>query len=332
MSDFGVSQANSQGQSLISETIAYNQQAKAHNDQILRDYQGQKKQLGTDEKEDKYFHLATDGYSLYGLHSQLKQAYNIYNNGLQAAKQLKPSTDIQDFVKSKIQGALKPEGTPPIAQTGVNKATEGAGANVPPKSQEPSTKVSSGKSLASDAEEALNKTKNLVSSGKSLASDTEEAINKTKNIVKTGGQEIKEGLEGTFGKVTKLGATAGTALGVIGGIQTAYGDLKGDWGKEDTAGKISNVASIASGALDVASMIPALAPIAAPLGAISGLVGAISGGIESRNQDDKEASQDASEAQTQKMSLQSAPIFSQMGMVASMNTSSSNMIRGNASF
>ncbi|HUS49521.1 MAG TPA: hypothetical protein VMZ91_05115, partial [Candidatus Paceibacterota bacterium] len=296
MSDFGVSQANSQGQSLISETIAYNQQAKAHNDQILRDYQGQKKQLATDEKEDKYFHLATDGYSLYGLHSQLKQSYNIYKNGVQGAKQLKPSTDIQDFVKSKIQGAPKPEGTPPIAQTGVNKATEGAGANVPPKSQEPSTKVSS---------------------GKSLASDTEEALNKTKNLVKPGGQEMKEGLEGAFGKASKFAGTAGTALGVIGGIQTAYGDLKGDWGKEDTAGKVSNVASIASGVLDVAAMIPGLAPIASPLGALSGLVGAISGGIESRNQDDKEASQDASEAQSQKMSLQSAPVFSQMGMVAS---------------
>ena len=311
MSDFGVSQANSQGQSLISETIAYNQQAKAHNDQILRDYQGQKKQLATDEKEDKYFHLATDGYSLYGLHSQLKQSYNIFKNGAQGAKQLKPSTDIQDFVKSKIQGAPKPQGTPPIAQTGVNQATEGAGANVPPKSQEPSTKVSS---------------------GKSLASDTEEAINKTKNLVKTGGQEIKEGLEGTIGKVSKVAGTAGTALGIVGGVQSAYGDLKGDWGKEDTAGKISNVASIASGALDVAAMIPGLAPIAAPLGALSGLVGAISGGIESRNQDDKEASQDASEAQSQTMSLKSSPVFSQMGMVASMNTSSSNMIRGNASF
>jgi hypothetical protein len=314
MSDFGVNQANSQGQSLLSETIAYNQQAKAHNDQILRDYQGQKKQLATDEKEDKYFHLATDGYSLYGLHSQLKQSYNVFKNGAQGAKQLKPSTDIQDFAKSKIQGAPKPEGTPPIAQTGANEATEGAGANVPPKSQESSTKVSSGESLGSEANE------------------TEETLNKTKNLVKNGGQAIEQGLEGTIGKVSKVAGTAGTALGIVGGVQSAYGDLKGDWGKEDTAGKISNVASIASGALDVASMIPALAPITAPLGALSGVVGAIAGGIESRNQDDKEASQDASEAKSQTMSLKSAPVFSQMGMVASMNTSSSNMIRGNATF
>jgi hypothetical protein len=314
MSDFGVNAANSQGQSLLSETISYNQQAKAHNDQILRDYQGQKKQLGTQETEDKYFHLAEDGYSLYGLHSQLKHSYNVFSGGEKGAKDLKPSTDIKDFVKSKIQGEPKPEGTPPVAQTGVNEATEGAGANVPPKGQESSTKVSSGESLASDTAEG------------------EQAINKAKNLVSKGGQAIEEGAEGVAGKLASGVGVASTALGVIGGIQSAYGDIKGDWGKEDTAGKISNVASIATGALDVAALIPGLDVVAAPLAAASSVIGAIAGGVESKDQDDKEAEQDAGEAKSQQMSLKSAPIFSQMGMVASMNTSSSNMIRGNATF
>ena len=314
MSDFGVNQANSQGQSLLSETISYNQQAKAHNDQILRDYQGQKKQLATDEKEDKYFHLADDGYTLYGLHSQLKQSYNVFKNGGQGAKDLKPSTDIKDFAKSKIQGEPVPETTPPVAQTGVNEATEGAGANVPPKSQEPSTKVSSGESLASDTAEG------------------EQAINKSKKLVSNSGKAIEEGAESTIGKATKVAGFAGKALGIVGGIQAGYSDIKGDWGKEDTAGKVSNVASIAGGVLDVASLITGLDVVAAPLAAATSVVGAIAGGIEAKDQDDKEAQSDASEAESQKMSLKSAPVFSQMGMVASMNTSSSNMIRGNATF
>lgn len=314
MSDFGVNEANSQGQSLMSQTIAYNQQAKAHNDQILRDYQGQKKQLATDEKEDKYFHLADDGYSLYGLHSQLKQSYNVFKNGGEGAKPPKPSTDVKDFVKSKVQGDPVPETTPPVAQTGANEATEGAGANVPPKPQESGTKVSTGESLASDTEE------------------TESSINKSKNLVTNGAKATEEGLEGTIGKAKVAGAVAGKALGIVSGVQSAYGDIKGDWGKEDTAGKVANVASIAGGVLDVASMIPGLDVVAAPLAALASVTGAIAGGIESKEQDDKQAEEDAGEAQTQTMSLKSAPVFSQMGMVASMNTSSSNMIRGNATF
>jgi hypothetical protein len=197
MSDFGVSQANSQGQSLMSETMSYNQSAKEHNDQILRDYQGQKKQLGTSTKEDHYFHLLDDGYSLASAVSKVKQSYNVYNEGKAGAKVSTASTSAPALLKSKIEGTPAPE--PVKAPSDFNvKNTKTIPVKAP---EEPEVNRSSFAIADKPAE--------------SLTSEATPAKAPVKAVVAGGEEEASALAKGgkLAGSAAKIG---GTALGILG--------------------------------------------------------------------------------------------------------------------
>ena len=290
MSDFGVSQSNSQGASLIQSTVNYNESANAHNQEVMRNLTNQKKANDTSRTEDKYFYLLDSGYAL---NNARKVGLNTYKNYTGTGS---PETAISDADKTAKASATS------IRNTAANTAETTAA------------------KTATTTETVSSEAASVASKGSKIAGEADE-VSEAASVASKAGTALKGAASGAS-KVVGI-ASAGEAI---------YSDAEGGFSKDDTAGKVANVAAIASGILDVAAFVPGLDVVAAPLAAISGAVGAVAGGIEARNQLTKSDASNTASAKSQQIKLQTAHQYSQMGLIASQNTSSTDSIRGSSSF
>lgn len=143
--------------------------------------------------------------------------------------------------------------------------------------------------------------------------------------------ELFQAAKDTAGKAGDALGIVGMGMGVVAGGQALAEDIMDPsrFEKENTADKISNVASIAAGALDVASIF---LPVLAPAAAIASATAAVSGGVgEIEDIADKE-DKDAGEANAMKGTAKGAVDLAAGGMVASTATDTTKSISATGSF
>lgn len=332
MSDsFLTNAAISQGNALTNEALEHNDAVKARNQEILSQVTREKNNLDGQKSSDKLFHDISDTYSIGGA---LKSSYNTYaeaqkvggfknyvagEGGIGTLK--KRANTVKNFVNNKInpQETPKPESTPLKDSANTNGTT----ADKPPLSDapQPTEEPPPPKPTPEPAPAAKSGTAASTAGGEaeSIASKTPSSTS-----------ELLESARNTAGKAGDALGVVGTGMGVVAGGQALTEDIMaGKIEGDNTANKVSNVASIAAGALDVASIF---LPVLAPVAAIASATAAVSGGVgEIEDIADKE-NKDASDANAMKGTTKDAVDLAAGGMVASTSTDTTKSISATGSF
>ncbi len=308
MSDtFGTVEAVSQGNALTNEAMQHNDAIKVRNQEIMQTLNTQKATLDGQKQTDKYMHDVSDVYSVG---SALNTSYKTYGavqkaggfrkyvqgeGGIGNAK--KVFNSISNFSQKTRDPTSDADPQPTPLEDTAN--TQGTAADAP---------VTPEERPAAPAPKA----------GTSTPPTGEAEVKPPKSA-----GELFEAAGDTAGKI-------GTGLGAVSAIGSIADDIsQGKIAGDNVADKVSNVASIAAGALDVASIfLPVLAPAAAAASAIS----AISGGVgEIEDIADKE-DKDASQARSMK-GTETAPVgLASAGLVANQVTDNTKSIGGSSAF
>jgi len=319
MSDaFLTNAAISQGNALTNEALEHNDAVKARNQEILSQVNREKNTLDGQKRTEKLFHDVGDTYSIGGA---LKSSYNTYQaaqkaggfkNYIQGEGGIgnikKQYNTISNFVSNKIN----PQETPKPQSTALNDVANSNGTAaerpVEPAERPPAPAPKSGISAptaGSDAEGLANK----------IPKSTDELFDAARKTAGKAGDAL--------GKV-------GLGMGIVAGGQALTEDIMdGKIEGDNTADKVSNVASIAAGALDVASIF---LPVLAPAAAVASAVSAVSGGVgEIEDIADKE-NKDASDANAMKGTTKAAVDLAAGGMIASTSTDTTKSISATGSF
>jgi len=320
MSDaFLTNAAISQGNALTNEALEHNDAVKARNQEILSQVNREKNTLDGQKRTDKIFHDVSDTYSIGGA---LKTSYNTYEAAQKAGgfkkyvqgeggigNIKKQYNTISNFVNNKInpQETPKPQSTP--LRDIANSNGTAAERPVEPAERPPAPAPKSGISAptaGSDAEGLANK----------IPKSTDELFDAARK---------------TAGKAGDALGVVGMGLGVVAGGQALAEDIMdpSKFDSENTADKVSNVASIAAGALDIASVF---LPVLAPVAAVASATAAVSGGVgEIEDIADRE-NKDASDANAMKGTEKAAVDLAAGGMVASTSTDTTKSISATGSF
>ena len=332
MSDaFLTNAAISQGNALTRDAMEHNDAVKARNQEILSQVNREKNTLDGQERTEKLFHDISDTYNIGGA---LKSDYNTYNEeqkvggfknyiqgegGIGTLK--KRVNTMKNFVQGKINEAttqagknvseavqnVKPQATP--LNDAANPNGTAAEGPVEPADRPPAPAAKAGTAASTAGSEA-----------EGLASKIPKSTD-----------ELFQAARDTAGKAGDALGVVGMGMGVVAGGQALAEDIMdpSKFDSENTADKISNVASIAAGALDVASIF---LPVLAPAAAIASATAAVSGGVgEIEDIADRE-SKDASDANAMKGTQQAATDLAAGGMVASTSTDTTKSISATGSF
>jgi hypothetical protein len=146
------------------------------------------------------------------------------------------------------------------------------------------------------------------------------------NEVSEEGNSVSKMVGGALETADKVGK----GVAAVGAITDIAEDIKdGKIAGDNTADRVSNVASIGAGVLDVASFfLPFLAPVAAATSAVA----AVSGGIGEIEDISNKKTQDASQAKAA-MGKTAAPIsLTGAGLVASSAMDNTKTISGTTAF
>jgi len=319
MSDaFLTNAAISQGNALTNEAIEHNDAIKARNQEIMSQVNREKNTLDGQKRTEKLLHDVGDTYSIGGA---LRSSYNTYQEaqkvggfknyvlGEGGIGNLKRQfNSVQNFVSNKI------DSTNPVPQsTPLNDVanTNGTAAERPidPVDRPPVPAPKAGTATSAVGNEAANLSKNTPSSA-------EELFNNARDTAGKAGDAL--------GKI-------GLGMGIVAGGQALAEDIMdpSQFSKENTADKVSNVASIAAGALDVASIF---LPVLAPAAGIASAVSAISGGIGEIEDISNKENKDASDAEAMKGTTTAPTDLAAGGMVASTSTDTTKSISATGSF
>ena len=319
MSDaFLTNAAISQGNALTNEALEHNDAVKARNQEILSQVNREKNTLDGQKRTDKIFHDVSDTYSIGGA---LKTSYNTYEAAQKAGgfkKYIqgeggvgtlkKQYNTISNFVNNKInpQETPKPQSTP--LNDVANSNGTAAERPVEPAERPPAPAPKSG------------------TSAPTAGSDAEGLANKMPKST----DELFDAARKTAGKAGDALGVVGMGMGVVAGGQALTEDIMdGKIEGDNTADKVSNVASIAAGALDVASIF---LPVLAPAAAIASATAAVSGGVgEIEDIADRE-NKDASDANAMRGTEKAAVDLAAGGMVASTSTDTTKSISATGSF
>jgi len=308
MSDtFGTVEAVSQGNALTNEAMQHNDAIKVRNQEIMQTLNSQKATLDGQKQTDKYMHDVSDVYSVG---SALNTSYKTYGavqkaggfrkyvqgeGGIGNAK--KVFNSMSNFSQKTRDPTSDADPQPTPLEDTANTQGTAADAPVTPEERPAAPAPRSGTSAPPTGEAEVKPPK---SAG-----------------------ELFEAAGDTAGKI-------GTGLGAVSAVGSIAEDIsQGKIAGDNVADKVSNVASIAAGALDVASIfLPVLAPAAAAASAIS----AISGGVgEIEDIADKE-DKDASQARSMK-GTETAPVgLASAGLVANQVTDNTKSIGGTGAF
>jgi hypothetical protein len=319
MSDaFLTNAAISQGNALTNEALEHNDAVKARNQEILSQVNREKNTLDGQKRTDKIFHDVSDTYSIGGA---LKTSYNTYEAAQKAGgfkKYIqgeggvgtlkKQYNTISNFVNNKIN----PQETPKPQSSALNDVANSNGTAaerpVQPAERPPAPAAKSGTAASTAGGEA-----------ESIASKAPKSTD-----------ELFEAARNTAGKAGDALGVVGMGMGVVAGGQALTEDIMdGKIEGDNTADKVSNVASIAAGALDVASIF---LPVLAPAAAIASATAAVSGGVgEIEDIADRE-DKDASDANAMRGTEKAAVDLAAGGMVASTSTDTTKSISATGSF
>ncbi len=331
MSDaFLTNSAISQGNALTNEAMEHNDAVKARNQEILSQVNREKNNLDGQKRTEKLLHDVGDTYSIG---SALKSSYNTYSeaqkvggfkNYVQGEGGIgnlkKQYNTVKNFVNNKINPketpAPKPSNLTDSANTNGTSADKPTPSDAPQPAEQPAPKPPPEPTPSAKSGTAASTAGGEAQSVASKApKTTDEMLN---NVRKTAGKAGD-----ALGKV-------GLGMGVVAGGQALTEDIMdGKVEGDNTADKVSNVASIAAGALDVASIF---LPVLAPAAAVASAVSAVSGGVgEIEDIVDKE-DKDASDANAMK-GTEKAPVdLAAGGMVASSSTDTTKSISATGSF
>lgn len=320
MSDaFLTNAAISQGNALTRDAIEHNDAVKARNQEILSQVNREKNTLDGQERTEKLFHDVSDTYSIGGA---LKSSYNTYQEAQKAGgfknyiqgeggigNIKKQYNAVSNFVNNKIN----PQETPAPKSTPLNDVANSNGTAaerpVEPVERPPAPAPKSGTAASTAGGEA-----------ESIA-----------NKVPKSTDELFQAARDTAGKAGDALGVVGMGMGVVAGGQALAEDIMdpSKFDTENTADKISNVASIAAGALDIASVF---LPVLAPVAAVASATAAVSGGVgEIEDIADKE-DKDASDANAMRGTEKGAVDLAAGGMVASTATDTTKSISATGSF
>ena len=159
-----------------------------------------------------------------------------------------------------------------------------------------------------------------------LESDPSSASSSTSTSTSTGSEEKSVVKAGETAGEEEAGSVAGAighgvskALGVAGGVENVYRDIKsGHLAGDNWESKVGDVGSEIGSALDVAG---AFVPILEPVGAVVSGVSAVLSGIGSLVDDSKKKAQMTAEAQKQKVNVGATGLsLSGQGLIASAST------------
>lgn len=327
MSDaFLTNAAISQGNALTRDAIEHNDAVKARNQEILSQVNREKNTLDGQERTEKLFHDISDTYNIGGA---LKSSYNTYNEaqkvggfknyiqgegGIGTLK--KRLNTVSNFVQGKINET----------KTAVSEA-----ATVNPQST-PLRDVANSNGTAADrpVEPVERPPAPAPKAGTAASTVGGEADSIASKMPKTT-DELFQAAKDTAGKAGDALGVVGMGMGVVAGGQALAEDIMDPsrFDSENTADKISNVASIAAGALDVASVF---LPVLAPVAAIASATAAVSGGVgEIEDIADKET-KDAADANQMRGTEKGAVDLAAGGMVASTATDTTKSISATGSF
>lgn len=332
MSDaFLTNAAISQGNALTRDAIEHNDAVKARNQEILSQVNREKNTLDGQERTEKLFHDVSDTYNIGGA---LKSSYNTYQEaqkvggfknyiqgegGFGTLK--KRLNTVSNFVQGKINEATTQAGNT------VSEAVQ----NVNPQST-PLNDVANSNGTAAErpVEPAERPPAPAANSGTAASTAGSEAEGIASRIPKST-DELFQAARDTAGKAGDALGVVGMGMGVVAGGQALAEDIMDPtrFDQENTADKISNVASIAAGALDVASIF---LPVLAPAAAIASATAAVSGGVgEIEDIADKE-NKDASDANNMRGTEKGAVDLAAGGMIASTATDTTKSISATGSF
>jgi hypothetical protein len=331
MSDaFLTNAAISQGNALTRDAVEHNDAVKARNQEILSQVNREKNTLDGQERTEKLFHDVSDTYNIGGA---LKTSYNTYaeaqkvggfknyiqgEGGVGTLK--KRLNTVSNFVQGKINEATTQAGK-----------TVSEAATVNPQST-PLNDVANSNGTAAErpVEPAERPPAPAPKSGTAASTAGSEADSLASKMPKNT-DELFQAARDTAGKAGDALGVVGMGMGVVAGGQALAEDIMdpSKFDQENTADKISNVASIAAGALDVASIF---LPVLAPAAAIASATAAVSGGVgEIEDIADKE-NKDASDANAMKGTEKGAVDLAAGGMVASTATDTTKSISATGSF
>lgn len=329
--DMGYAQAISEGNSLSRSVAAHNEGIREQTQILTQSWRNTIKQDKDKKEQDKIVHTSEDAYG--GM-----TALGTIGQGVSRVKQLgfvgTMKADLQDQIntaKSVVNYVRGGQATPQAVQQTATDAVAKPGA-------EPST--------AQPAEPAQPQPKPTdpaptdpdppASSGAASSTNSSEAGNVATDVSKADAPATEE-VAGKIMKGVKIAGKVGKVAGVVGGaisLGTGINDVAdGDFKKMDTAHKVSSIWGDISGALDIASVF---IPVLAPLAAVSSIGSAIDSTVTSAVDDSNKVTSDQNTEKTQvnqnNASIQSAPGFTTMSIVANAQQDATKSIAGSSSF
>lgn len=332
MSDaFLTNAAISQGNALTQEAIAHNDAVKARNQEILSQVNREKNTLDGQERTEKLFHDISDTYNIGGA---LKSAYNTYNeaqkvggfkNYIQGEGGIGTLKNRLNTVSNFVQGKINEATTQ--AKGAVSEAVQNVKPQATPLNDVANTNGTAAERPVVPADKPPVPAPKAGTATSAVGSEAEGLASK---IPKTT-DELFQAARDTAGKAGDALGVVGMGMGVVAGAQAVAEDIMdpSKFSQENTADKISNVASIAAGALDVASIF---LPVLAPAAAIASATAAVSGGVGQIEDISNRENKDASDAEAMKGTTQNAVDLAAGGMVASTSTDTTKSISATGSF
>ena len=310
MEAFQSNEAASQGSEIMRMAAEHNDAVRAKNQLIIQQLNAEQAGLNAQKKVDK---ILNDVKDVYGTSNAVKSAYQTYQSAQKAGGFVKyvqgeggicnvkrQANSVGNFVKNKIYGTSEAEPTEANLNDKANEEGTAADEPVKPADVEPGTAPKSG---------------NAASKVGTAADEVGEEGNSVGKMV---------------GGALETADKVGKGVAAVGAITDIAEDIKdGKIAGDNTADKVSNVASIGAGVLDVASFfLPFLAPAAAAVSAVA----AVSGGIGEIEDITNKKTQDASQAKAA-MGKTAAPIsLTGAGLVASSAMDNTKTISGTTAF
>tara|TARA_R110000803_G_scaffold18776_5_gene49819 strand:+ start:835 stop:1875 length:1041 start_codon:yes stop_codon:yes gene_type:complete len=346
MDAFSSNQAAAQGNSMMRVATEHNDAVRAHNQRVLQQLSLQDAGLDAQKKMDKMMNNVQDVFSTSGALStsmstfkeaQKSGGFLKYVQGDGGIGNIKRQyNSVGNFVKGQIYGDT---GKPAIKPTEFEMQDM---SNKAPVKALPTNLDDKPNTVGTAAEEPL-RAEDVPAKPASVAGTSTEPVGQAKlgkppsatSVEKVGNtaSEVEEGSSKTLKVASDVGEGIGTlskGLGAIGSISAVTQDVvSGKIAGDNTADKVSNVASIVSGALDVASIF---VPVLAPLAAIAGAVGAISGGIGEVEDLHSKKVNDAKNAQASLGNTVNAFGLASSGLVASTGKDNTQKIVGTSAF
>lgn len=330
MEAFQSNEAASQGSEIMRMAAEHNDAVRAKNQLIIQQLNAEQAGLDAQKKVDK---ILNDVKDVYGTSNAVKSAYQTYQSAQKAGGFVKyvqgeggignvkrQVNSVGNFVNNKIYGTSGEPSTAPqefeMKELGAKPAD-----NVPRPNNLNDTANEQGTAADQPVKPADVEPGTAPKSG-NAASKVGSAADEVGEEGNSVGKMVGGALE-TADKV-------GKGVAAVGAITDIAEDIKdGKIAGDNTADKVSNVASIGAGVLDVASFfLPFLAPVAA----VTSAVAAVSGGIGEIEDITNKKTQDASKAQAA-MGKTAAPIsLTGAGLVASSATDNTKTISGTTAF